>query len=127
LADLNSLHSLATRTRFARIQHPPLQSLYSRTPAPLYPSILSSLPLHPKPLPCLQKPGDIVYVPFDWGHAVVNEVDEVDVRMRGLREASMNFGFAVEVVNRREVGSGVPDAPGAKKKRKVGRGGMGCE
>jgi hypothetical protein len=58
---------------------------------------------------------------------VINEVDTVDVRMRGLREASMNFGFAVEVVNRRGVGAAVPDAPGTGKKRKAGRGGLGCE
>ena len=67
-----------------------------------------------------------MYVPFDWGHAVVNEVDEVDARLRGRSEGTVNFGFALEVVNRREIGAGVPEREGGRK-RKVGRGGAGCE
>jgi hypothetical protein len=50
------------------------------------------------PLECVQEAGDIAYVPFDWGHAVYNEhVDGHDV----------NFGYALELLNRREVMSRV--------------------
>jgi len=50
------------------------------------------------PLECRQEAGDIAYVPFDWGHAVYNEqVEGHDV----------NFGYALELLNRREVMSGI--------------------
>ncbi|KAI9001819.1 hypothetical protein DFJ74DRAFT_697306 [Hyaloraphidium curvatum] len=101
--------------------HPPLQSLYSRTPVPFYPSLLSEhYPTHPKPLECVQKPGDAFFVPFDWGHGVLNEADEVEARLNP-KNAGTNFGYAVELVNRRSVGA-LP-VPGGKK----GRGGWGCE
>lgn len=42
-----------------------------------------------RPLECVQSPGDIVYVPLDWGHAVLN-LDE------------NTFGYALELLNRRD-------------------------
>jgi ribosomal protein L16 Arg81 hydroxylase len=48
-----------------------------------------------KPLECIQEAGDVVYVPFDWGHAVKNEAEQT-------------FGYALEVLNRREVFASLP-------------------
>lgn len=42
-----------------------------------------------RPLECLQEAGDVVYVPLDWGHAVLNEEDNT-------------FGYALELLNRRD-------------------------
>lgn len=42
-----------------------------------------------RPLECMQTAGDVVYVPLDWGHAVINGHDDT-------------FGFAMEVLNRRD-------------------------
>eukprot|EP01084_Bolivina_argentea_P066815 121829_1 len=40
-------------------------------------------------LECTQGPGDVVYVPFDWGHAAINEEGET-------------FGYTMELTNRRD-------------------------
>lgn len=45
-----------------------------------------------RPLECIQKPGDVVYVPLDWGHAVLNMEEDT-------------FGFALEVLNKRDTWS----------------------
>lgn len=42
-----------------------------------------------RPLECLQKKGDVVYVPLDWGHAVLNVEENT-------------FGYALELLNRRD-------------------------
>jgi ribosomal protein L16 Arg81 hydroxylase len=42
-----------------------------------------------KPLECIQRPGDVIYVPLDWGHAVIN-----------LEENT--FGYALELLNKRD-------------------------
>lgn len=42
-----------------------------------------------RPLECLQEAGDVVYVPLDWGHAVLNVEDNT-------------FGYALELLNRRD-------------------------
>lgn len=42
-----------------------------------------------RPLECLQQAGDVVYVPLDWGHAVLNVEDNT-------------FGYALELLNRRD-------------------------
>lgn len=42
-----------------------------------------------RPLECIQTPGDIVYVPLDWGHAVLNLDDNT-------------FGYALELLNHRD-------------------------
>lgn len=42
-----------------------------------------------KPMECMQYPGDVVYVPLDWGHAVLNEDDNT-------------FGYALEILNKRD-------------------------
>ncbi|KAI9139273.1 hypothetical protein BKA69DRAFT_1040286 [Paraphysoderma sedebokerense] len=47
-----------------------------------------------RPLTCIQRPGDIVYIPFDWAHAVLNK--------------DLNMGFALELLNRRETGAALP-------------------
>jgi hypothetical protein len=41
------------------------------------------------PLECVQEAGDIMYVPFDWGHAAMNEENGV-------------FGYTMELTNRRD-------------------------
>lgn len=42
-----------------------------------------------KPLQCVQHPGDVIYVPLDWGHAVLN----LD---------GNTFGVALELLNKRD-------------------------
>lgn len=42
-----------------------------------------------RPLECVQRKGDVVYVPLDWGHAVLNEEKNT-------------FGFALELLHRRD-------------------------
>lgn len=67
----------------------PARALYSRLPvAQWVEHELPKLPDDEQPLQCVQKPGDVVYVPLDWGHAVLNEDDA--------------FGVALEVLNRRD-------------------------
>ena len=66
----------------------PARSLYSR--ASIAEWVRDSLPKldeSERPLECVQRPGDVIYVPLDWGHAVLNEDDA--------------FGFALELLNRR--------------------------
>ena len=41
------------------------------------------------PLECTQRAGDIVYIPMDWGHAILNTKDNT-------------FGYAIEVLNKRD-------------------------
>lgn len=68
----------------------PKLSLYSRTPISQWvDTALSALDEKDRPLQCTQYPGDVVYVPLDWGHAVENLSDET-------------FGFALELLNRRD-------------------------
>ncbi|CAM9332137.1 unnamed protein product [Choristocarpus tenellus] len=42
-----------------------------------------------RPMECVQGPGDIMYVPSDWGHAAMNLEDGV-------------FGYTMELLNRRD-------------------------
>ncbi|CAM9337178.1 unnamed protein product [Choristocarpus tenellus] len=42
-----------------------------------------------RPMECVQGPGDIMYVPSDWGHAAMNLEDGV-------------FGYTLELLNRRD-------------------------
>lgn len=68
----------------------PGRTLYSRKPVKTwidedYPKLNDD----DKPLECVQRSGDVVYVPLDWGHAVSNLDDDT-------------FGYALEVLNRRD-------------------------
>lgn len=68
----------------------PSRTIYSRkTTARWVQEDLPSLGEEHRPLECIQHPGDFVYVPLDWGHAVLN-LDE------------NTFGFALELLNRRD-------------------------
>lgn len=68
----------------------PSRTIYSRkTTARWVDEDLPLLPPDERPLECTQYPGDFVYVPLDWGHAVLNLDDNT-------------FGFALEVLNRRD-------------------------
>lgn len=68
----------------------PSRTIYSRKTTTRW--VEEDLPLlseEDRPLECIQHPGDFVYVPLDWGHAVLN-LDE------------NTFGFALELLNRRD-------------------------
>lgn len=68
----------------------PARTIYSRKTALLWTQ--EDLPLldeDERPLECVQHPGDVVYVPLDWGHAVLN-MDE------------NTFGVALELLNKRD-------------------------
>ncbi len=66
----------------------PARSLYSRASvADWVRDSLPELDESSRPLECVQHPGDVIYVPLDWGHAVLNK-DDV-------------FGLALELLNRR--------------------------
>jgi Cupin-like domain/Ankyrin repeat len=68
----------------------PATTLYSRKPAKQWlEEDYAELAADAKPLECTQQPGDIVYVPLDWGHAVIN-----------LKENT--FGYALELLNHRD-------------------------
>jgi Cupin-like domain len=68
----------------------PARTLYSRTPIQEWiDTDYKTLTDEDKPLECIQEAGDMVYVPLDWGHAVVN-----------LEENT--FGFALELLNKRD-------------------------
>jgi Cupin-like domain len=70
--------------------YPPAATLYSRKPAKQWlDEEYDGIAEADKPLECVQAPGDIVYVPLDWGHAVVN-----------LKENT--FGYALELLNHRD-------------------------
>lgn len=77
----------------------PAKSIYSRVPIKTWvENVLPHLDQSQRPLTCTQRPGDVLYIPLDWGHAVINEDKET-------------FGFALELLNRRDtlmdvVGSG---------------------
>ncbi|PXF49760.1 JmjC domain-containing protein 8 [Gracilariopsis chorda] len=68
----------------------PARTIYSRRPIKTWvENDLPALEEHDKPLECLQRAGDVVYVPLDWGHAVLNLEHDT-------------FGVALEVLNRRD-------------------------
>ena len=76
--------------------YPPNQALYSRKHISRWlQEDYVHMRLEERPLECIQEAGDIVYVPFDWGHAVLNIADQT-------------FGYALEVLNRREVFASLP-------------------
>eukprot|EP00474_Spongospora_subterranea_P008472 CRZ08930.1 hypothetical protein [Spongospora subterranea] len=64
---------------------PPNDSAYSRVPIHDYVESSGQIPA----LTCEQYAGDAFYVPFDWGHAVLNLED-------------YTFGFALELLNDRD-------------------------
>ena len=43
-------------------------------------------------LRCVQRPGDVLFVPDFWGHAVLNEAPSVGVASE-FETARMNFAF----------------------------------
>ena len=53
---------------------PPSKSFYSKIPA--YRFFREHLAEY-EPLECMQYPGDVVYVPLHWGHAVLNAQDSI--------------------------------------------------
>jgi hypothetical protein len=68
-----------------RFLYPPSRAFYSRQPALEWyreASLLwdSESPSANKPLQCMQHAGDIIYVPRDWGHGVLNVQSTVGVR-----------------------------------------------
>lgn len=68
----------------------PGRTLYSRKPIKAWvEEDLPHLAEEDKPLICTQKPGDVIYVPLDWGHGVLNMEEDT-------------FGFALEVLNIRD-------------------------
>eukprot|EP01119_Soliformovum_irregulare_P019686 TRINITY_DN6292_c0_g1_i2.p1 TRINITY_DN6292_c0_g1~~TRINITY_DN6292_c0_g1_i2.p1 ORF type:complete len:443 (-),score=133.02 TRINITY_DN6292_c0_g1_i2:69-1199(-) len=67
--------------------HPPITSVYSRKSVSRWIQDENSRKSH-ESLECVQNSGDFVYLPFDWSHAVLNLEDE-------------NFGYALEILNRR--------------------------
>mmetsp|Transcript_10874 Transcript_10874/g.33344 ORF Transcript_10874/g.33344 Transcript_10874/m.33344 type:complete len:435 (+) Transcript_10874:66-1370(+) len=44
---------------------------------------------NPRPLECVQGPGDAIYVPFDWGHGVINS-------------GKFTFAYALELLSERD-------------------------
>lgn len=70
---------------------PPRDSVYSRTPVAAWAAAIDDAPVvtDATPLRCTQRAGDIVYVPGEWGHAVVNGAEDT-------------FGWAMELLNRRD-------------------------
>jgi len=69
---------------------PPAATVYSRTPVAPWAAALDAAPVtDATPLRCTQRPGDVVYVPGEWGHAVVNQDEDT-------------FGWAMELLNRRD-------------------------
>eukprot|EP00040_Diaphanoeca_grandis_P012955 m.65530 g.65530 ORF g.65530 m.65530 type:complete len:470 (+) comp23570_c0_seq1:57-1466(+) len=69
---------------------PPQEAQFRKEPVNVWrKSVLSELAEHDKPMTCEQTAGDMVYVPFDWGHAVENLSDNV-------------FGYTLELLNQRD-------------------------
>lgn len=46
--------------------------------------VYPELPEDRKPIECIQRPGDMIYVPSDWYHAVVNLADSVAISVQNL-------------------------------------------
>ncbi|CAN8075518.1 unnamed protein product [Agarophyton chilense] len=68
----------------------PATTIYSRkTISEWVRDRLPSLPEEKRPLQCMQRAGDVVYVPLDWGHAVLNVEHDT-------------FGVALEMLNTRD-------------------------
>ena len=77
----------------------PQKTMYSRKPVKEWvEQEVPRLDEEYKPLECTQKAGDIVYVPMDWGHAILNTKDDT-------------FGFAIEVLNKRDTFSHLAPRP----------------
>ncbi len=77
--------------------YPPIQAIYSRKHISRWiEEDYVNLKEEEKPLECIQEAGDIIYVPFDWGHAVLNTAEQT-------------FGYALELLNRREVFASLPE------------------
>lgn len=75
--------------------YPPTKALYSRKHVALWlKEDLAQMPEEDRPLACVQEAGDIIYVPFDWGHATLN--------------TDLTFGYALELFNRRELFATLP-------------------
>lgn len=67
----------------------PARTVYSRKPVVTWvKEDLPRLAERERPLECVQRAGDVVYIPLDWGHAILN-LDE------------HTFGYALEILNRR--------------------------
>eukprot|EP00729_Bicosta_minor_P004551 gene4548-9401_t len=62
---------------------PPNQALFSRNAVP------AQSDGGIEPMKCTQRAGDLMYVPFDWGHSAINLEPEV-------------FGYTMELINRRD-------------------------
>ena len=62
---------------------PPNQALFSRNAVP------AQSDGGVAPMKCTQRAGDLMYVPFDWGHSAINLEPEV-------------FGYTMELINRRD-------------------------
>ena len=54
--------------------------------------VYPKLPTTHRPLECVQRPGDVVFVPKDWFHATANVGDTVAVAQQPIRAANP-FGF----------------------------------
>eukprot|EP00172_Hildenbrandia_rubra_P002277 Plantae.Rhodophyta-Hildenbrandia_rubra.ctg3013.p1 GENE.Plantae.Rhodophyta-Hildenbrandia_rubra.ctg3013~~Plantae.Rhodophyta-Hildenbrandia_rubra.ctg3013.p1 ORF type:complete len:470 (+),score=68.60 Plantae.Rhodophyta-Hildenbrandia_rubra.ctg3013:3452-4861(+) len=77
----------------------PQKTMYSRKPVKEW--VEQDVPTYDeteKPLECTQHAGDIVYVPMDWGHAILNTKDNT-------------FGYAIEVLNKRDTFSHLAPRP----------------
>lgn len=75
----------------------PMRTVYSRKPVQQWvDEDYEALAEDDKPMECYQDPGDVVYIPLDWGHAVVN-----------LEENT--YGYALEILNYRNTLSAFGD------------------
>jgi len=68
---------------------PPREAIFSRKHVAAWlEEDLPELRAEDRPLECVQRAGDLFYVPDDWGHAAVNLEDDI-------------FGFTMELTDRR--------------------------